>query len=435
MKTQTGLGKTTKLTALNNVTLCFSTHKLKEETSQRMQVECVVTPELPKFANVDLCNEIDSLYSIGLNNKVYELISLIAEKHHEIYKNKADIELARTYLVETKAAYNSECTVLTTHQKGLFDLYNHNTIVFDEDPLKHLMPTNKLMISDLLNLRSNTDDSSGIRQLIDYLLNAEKGKSYLTVTFDLDKASIARQIAKNGSQSNVLEFFNSTYFIVDQKDSNIIHYVGKRDFPDGKKIIIMSATAPVDIYRELIGDRLRVIDISNIQNQGEVIQDTNKSYSQYSIKRTDPSVLEYVGNSLPVITFKKLKNKFLDCETTMHFGNCEGYDELKGKDIVVVGTPHFNPIVYMLYATALGINVNEIDIVMREQRVNWNNFIFRFMTYDDPQLRKIQLGLIESELIQAIGRARPLRTVAKVYVYSNLPLRVTDRFIKNEIPE
>jgi len=32
-------------------------------------------------------------------------------------------------------------------------------------------------------------------------------------------------------------------------------------------------------------------------------------------------------------------------------------------------------------------------------------------------------------LIQAVGRARTLRTPATVELYSNFPLRITDRFI------
>jgi hypothetical protein len=52
-----------------------------------------------------------------------------------------------------------------------------------------------------------------------------------------------------------------------------------------------------------------------------------------------------------------------------------------------------------------------------------------FNCYDNLELREIQLGLIESDLIQAIGRARTLRTDATVEVYSNFPLRISDKFI------
>ena len=52
-------------------------------------------------------------------------------------------------------------------------------------------------------------------------------------------------------------------------------------------------------------------------------------------------------------------------------------------------------------------------------------------------LREIQLYLIESELIQAVGRARLLRNDCTVTVLSNLPITQAD-FIyleKNDIEE
>ena len=60
-------------------------------------------------------------------------------------------------------------------------------------------------------------------------------------------------------------------------------------------------------------------------------------------------------------------------------------------------------------------------------KVDWKGFRFRFMTYEDERLRNIQLSIIEAELVQAAGRARSLRTDAKVEIYSNLPLRIATR--------
>ena len=54
-----------------------------------------------------------------------------------------------------------------------------------------------------------------------------------------------------------------------------------------------------------------------------------------------------------------------------------------------------------------------------------------FNCYDNSELRDIQLGLIESDLIQAVGRARTLRTEAIVELYSNFPLRIVDEFVWN----
>jgi hypothetical protein len=55
--------------------------------------------------------------------------------------------------------------------------------------------------------------------------------------------------------------------------------------------------------------------------------------------------------------------------------------------------------------------------------IEHNGMRFRFMTYRGPLLRAIQLGLIEAELEQAVGRARALTEDCEVRVYSNLPLR------------
>ena len=66
---------------------------------------------------------------------------------------------------------------------------------------------------------------------------------------------------------------------------------------------------------------------------------------------------------------------------------------------------------------------------MGYKEIEYNGFKFMFNCYDNLELRKIQLGLIESDLIQAIGRARTLRTDAKVEVYSSFPLRISDQFI------
>jgi hypothetical protein len=66
---------------------------------------------------------------------------------------------------------------------------------------------------------------------------------------------------------------------------------------------------------------------------------------------------------------------------------------------------------------------------MAYQKVEYNGFRFKFNCFDDPLLRNIQLSLIESDLLQAVGRARTLRTNATVQVYSNFPLRAITKFI------
>jgi hypothetical protein len=98
---------------------------------------------------------------------------------------------------------------------------------------------------------------------------------------------------------------------------------------------------------------------------------------------------------------------------------------LKGQNIAVIGTPHKNEILYLFTAYAMGIDLNQINLKIKDLKISWKGFSFRFSTYEDQRLRNIQLGAIESELVQAIGRSRSLRTSAEVLVFSNLPLQIS----------
>ena len=113
----------------------------------------------------------------------------------------------------------------------------------------------------------------------------------------------------------------------------------------------------------------------------------------------------------------KYKEKTNDCR--IHYGNTEGCDYMKGKNIVVVGTPHYNEVVYKLFGTYLGVDVSE---EMNFREVDDGCYRYWLHTYEDYALQKIQLWIIKSELIQAVGRARILREDCTVKLYASVPL-------------
>ncbi len=61
-------------------------------------------------------------------------------------------------------------------------------------------------------------------------------------------------------------------------------------------------------------------------------------------------LLDKIGNK-PVITFMSntqiLNQEYIkeNGELGIYFGNTQGYNDLKGKDMMVIGTPHIKPIV------------------------------------------------------------------------------------------
>lgn len=105
----------------------------------------------------------------------------------------------------------------------------------------------------------------------------------------------------------------------------------------------------------------------------------------------------------------------------LHFGNTEGSNSLEGEDILVIGTPYHAEFLYKLTAFALGIDFNE-DEEMKTQTVEHNGYRFLFRTYGNEGLRAVQFWMLESELEQAVGRARLLRNRCEVHLFSNFPL-------------
>ena len=128
--------------------------------------------------------------------------------------------------------------------------------------------------------------------------------------------------------------------------------------------------------------------------------------------------LEEFGNP-QVITFKALQEKFVNPAKSIYFWNCSGSNDLTGEDIAVVGTPHPPQSLVELIASVLGMEVSDGGSCLSPQEIFRNGYRFIFRTYESLNLQAIQFALIEKELIQAIGRARLLRTNAKVYLFSN----------------
>jgi hypothetical protein len=115
--------------------------------------------------------------------------------------------------------------------------------------------------------------------------------------------------------------------------------------------------------------------------------------------------------------------KYVRDGNVWHFGNTAGRDEWKGKNIDVIGTYHQQEWIYKLFAYSIGIEF-DLDAAMNPNAiVERNGYRFRFATYEDKALQDIQFYMIESELEQAVGRARLLRCDCTVNLYSNFPLR------------
>ena len=90
--------------------------------------------------------------------------------------------------------------------------------------------------------------------------------------------------------------------------------------------------------------------------------------------------------------------------------------------MIVAGTPHIDERVYILLASIMEENFKG-NHVIKYSNVIRNGYEFYFNTFESSELlQEIQFYFIESELVQAVGRARILRNDAKVHLFSNYPI-------------
>lgn len=424
----TAIGKTESLTT-TLATIALPTNELKNEVGERMKIEYLKTPDPIIFEDDSINQKMNYYYSIGLPHKSMEILNHIVNYRGSNGYSPSDIQRASEYINQIQQCYSSKNSVLTTHKRALHGHFPLDTIVFDEDPLGSLIDIKEMNISDLFKL-SLTDKrvNEPLTNIIQYLKETIPLEIRKTPSFLVDIDDLVDVVANNTIDSNLFDFLDSSYFLRDCSNVDIIHYVIKRDLPPDKKVIIMSATIPIEIYKKLYGDRIEVIDIRDVKQMGSVIQYTKRSCSRNSLNRYSSIVSKEIGGK-PVITFKSFANQFDNPVKEMYFGNCSGYDSLKGKDIAVVGTPHRNNIEYFLTSRILGIEFKTTQTTMSFQNIEYNGFRFKFNCFDNEELRMIQLSLIQSDLIQAVGRARTLRTKSTVELYSNFPLRISDKFI------
>jgi hypothetical protein len=200
---------------------------------------------------------------------------------------------------------------------------------------------------------------------------------------------------------------------------------------DDAKYIVLSATANETLYRQLFGERLEFMDLSGTETRGRCIVHNSRGYSKRSIAGDVKGFAEQVRMDRDkygfdcVIThqaFVDALNK-ADIPVAGHFGALEGLDRLGGRDIAIYGTPHPPECVYQLYAHILNIPCRNGDIAFDWREVIRGEFEFQMQLCSEiPVLQELQLWMIESELAQAVGRARLIHHDNLVHLFSSMPV-------------
>ncbi|OGS23257.1 MAG: hypothetical protein A2252_09230 [Elusimicrobia bacterium RIFOXYA2_FULL_39_19] len=425
IKAPAGLGKTEEFVKqTKHFTLAAPTHKLKDEIHTRMKnegKEVITSPKLPELGPEyqEEMAYIDRLYDIGAPKEAAEYMKSIAQK-------KGIPELA-TYLDDLDKFSKAEGTVITTHERLMSLETKNDTVIIDEDILPTLLKQGSMKISDFREFETviKPEERTRYYALLNAVVDLEP-ETCMGRNVGIRGPDAADEIlTETQINTDVLGFLKCDFFIKSRGNRNIIHYIRRRFLPENKNIIILSATANKFIYEQLFGNRVHFSEVERCETVGRIIQYPQKSFSRDCINK-NLELMEFAksfaGNK-PVITYKATRQAFGN--PIAHFGALNGLDSFSGNNIVIVGTPHVNPTVYSLYAAALGLDTRLGRTSERPEYIpiERNGMEFYFNTFSKGSaLREIQLFLIESELEQAIGRARVLRQPCEVTVLSNCPI-------------
>jgi len=124
-----------------------------------------------------------------------------------------DIKKAKEYLAQLKLSTNSTDAVLTTHTRALFTDFKHDTIIFDEDPLKSLIDIQQFELTDLIKLMYKTYTlSDELNNIIEKLETAEAGVVYPTNSDSIDIEALVEKLAIHQLNSNLVGFFQVIIF-------------------------------------------------------------------------------------------------------------------------------------------------------------------------------------------------------------------------------
>ena len=428
IKSQTALGKTQTVLQLlkehpeMKVLIVVPTNKLKREIAERakaMGIHLDVSPSLHEIGDllpVEVWDDIEALLDSG-KSPIPRIIKAIKKE------KKCDAKILKQYLSERDKFYGSTGCAITTHRRlSSVDLEKYDLVIIDEDYIFSTVLADRITVlpSKLKRLKKKLPARDSLCAKIKKILK----KSEFYGLFTVNKIAFDKSYADIDTEINIQALCEGTHFCCREEDGggcSSIVFTKKPNLPDGVKYIMLSATANEDVCKYCFGDEnVRFYDCKKAMLTGTLYQYYERPMSRAYLD-SHPKVMEHIKKWTGcehTITFKKYADY---CTDDMYYGNCVGCDVLKGQDIDVIGTPHQPDWIYKLFAFMLGFDtdadLNPCAIV------TYNGYRFRFTTFDDEILRTIQFYIIETDLEQAVGRARLLRCDATVKLFSNFPLR------------
>lgn len=437
---QTGIGKTEAYINIigessKNFIIAVPTNSLKNEIYNRLcnaEVDAIVTPELPNDIEDREKEKLENLYRKGNLFGYCKFLNKLEQKYESIKSFKKNLKKAKKY----------RGNIVTTHARLLY-LFDENTlnshsIIIDEDILDTIFNIGRISHSEINYILGRNYLRKAVKDRIKYYskINNNTCGQYKKHIREMPLYLSEKEIESISDDENISidveKFLNANATMADK---NYVHYAWIKYLP-AQKIILLSATVNKEVYERFFENKnhkIKYYEIREVKYKGNVIQNCNKSYSRIWMSNNEEEIEKIRSNheNCSEITFKAYK----DSNSDIYFGVTDGKNGLGGKDMLILGTPFFNELVYKLMAACLDYDVKIINnSELNHRLIEYDEYSFYFFTYADEFLKNLQIYFISSELEQSVGRARLLNNDCTVYVYSAFPVKQA-RFVEEALDQ
>ena len=223
--------------------------------------------------------------------------------------------------------------------------------------------------------------------------------------------------------------------------------------PVDRAVLLLDATAEPDVVRGVLKRPIGVIDTPLIAQKATIIQVMDKVATRSGarqdlaaeeswIRQLAGAIAErHRGESLLCVTFKqdeetlqKLLDRAHGSATVVHYGALRGLNAFgQYRVALVLGRPMPNEAQMQLLAVAAfgrealskDLQSPPLEWRMTTQTIGPDLWTIRHQQYDDAKWTAVWRHVVTGELVQAIGRLRPLVNPATIYVATNEPLPPT----------
>lgn len=331
-------------------------------------------------------------------------------------KDNPDYAKISRFLKDCKSTARFQGHIITTHAKLLHlpkEVFQTHDVILDEDIFRTIFRTESVSMHTLKKM-------TGSRYLPDSVKSRLNGICLKRGYHQMDEFEVEleekqlRKIRHFGV--NLYGLLRAKYIHADRER---VIFLIEEPLPDCK-MVMLSATVCRELYKRFTPTGQLTFTNARRRNTKGIFSSTPiPGYSRYAFQNDYDKIrlLKELCRDTTVITFKDIEKEFI---TRYHFGNVEGINALKGKDLSVVGLPNLDEVVYGLYAMRAGASLAKVH--MYPQRITYQNKSFFLNTYKDETLRMVQTWLLSSQLEQAVGRARLLREDCRVFVYAGFPV-------------